>query len=155
VANGTFDSPATDLAVSSKVCAYDSTEAGGVTNGTPNTDSSSKCIINDRNQSEKCATSISYQDYYFITEMAAAVSRGGATAKVDAQIEVKEYGGVWRPVGPELELDTSSLLFSKMEFEPYIIVPKNSDVRMVATSTANGTFVTAFFNGILASIVQI
>ena len=96
----------------------------------------------------KCATSFSSVDYGAIMHVYAAATRGNASANVDVDIEWRERGGVWRPLGLEVSLRTASQASAFFELQPYAIIPPNSDVRMVATSdTANtqvaGRFTTA------------
>lgn len=48
---------------------------------------------------------------------------------------------------------SSSSNFHIMNFEPYIIAPKNSDIRVVAKADTAGTEVSAFIQGYLAKVV--
>ena len=70
----------------------------------------------------------------------------------DFDIEVKELGGVWRPLGLELIARTSGDQKEIIRFEPYLIVPPNSDVRMVVVTNAADTVCTAVISGTLALI---
>ncbi|MEK9723556.1 MAG: hypothetical protein VW405_08730 [Rhodospirillaceae bacterium] len=148
---GTFASPASDL--TGNVYAYDNTD--GQAGGTPTTAAATKCmIVAGQNQSEKCATSISSTDYWFITGLQASCEKGNsATVTVDLEIEVRTIGGVWRPTGQEISLRTGAQSSVFIQFLPYIVVPKNSDVRLVATSNTNDTAVAGRISGFLAKVV--
>lgn len=161
VKKGTFASPATFLR--GNVVVYDNALAtSGLTSGKPNVDESVKLIVQGntteltaKNQSEKCATALSYLDYWIITEVYAGMTRdAGATAEVDIDIEVREIGGVWRPLGLEINLRRGSLDAQHDEMNPPFIVPKNSDVRMVATSDAADITIAGYIHGYLALVVD-
>lgn len=153
VAKGTFASPATALA--GDVAVYASVEeVSGLTSGKPDTDTAVKLMVLGTagyNQSQKCATSISYQDAWIITDIGASVNRASAsTVTADIDVEFKEIGGVWRPLGLELSLRTTGLQGAELQVNPPFIIPPNSDVRMVATSNTSSTVVTGRISGPLA-----
>ena len=152
VANsGTFNSPYAALV--GDVSVYDNT--GGITSGVPNTASATKIIIEaGKTQSEKCATSISNTDYWFLTSLHCSIEEQGPAAAVDFLVETRdvENGGVWRPMGVELSLDTAAQPTGSMEFHPFRIVPKNHDVRVIAVSDTANTFCSAELEGYLASV---
>lgn len=80
-----------------------------------------------------------------------AINKDAAnTVTADFDIEVRELGGVWRPLGLELIARTSGDQKESIKFEPNYIVPPNSDVRMVVTSNAADTVCTAVIRGTLA-----
>ena len=151
--SGTFNSPqATTLG---NISIYDSS-ATTVTAGTPNTAASVKLYIPaGLPQSRKCATTISSTDYWIITELLCSVRKGSSGARVEAQIETRDVfnGGVWRPNGAEIVCtgDTGTLT---EEFFPPLIVPKNHDVRLVATSDTNNTTVNGDIQGYLALVTS-
>ena len=150
---GTFASPSTDLV--GNIYLYDSAAATGVTAGVPDVAAATKVMIPaGYQQSEKCATSISYADYWVITKFEAGTSRDGPQdAIVDVDLEYREIGGVWRPVGLERRLISSAVAPPELLL-PYVIIPKNCDVRMIATSTASATKVVGRVAGQLLSIVS-
>lgn len=148
---GTFASPAT--AMVGHVYVYDNTlGAGGATSGTPNEPTATKVMLDaGEQQSEKCATSISSADAWIITRVASGLSRGGgATVNADIDVEVRQQGGVWRPLGLELALRTASLPFKSIELKPYRIVPPNSDVRLIGVSDTANTTLQGSISGWLA-----
>jgi hypothetical protein len=153
VANGTFASPSSDL--QGIVYVYDNTD-GQSAGGVPTTAAATRLVIrgdNGVNQSEKCATSISSTDYWLITGVYCSIGKDGAnTVTADFDIEVRQLGGVFRPVGTEISLRTTSTPTIQIVFEPHIIVRPNSDVRMVALSNSNDTRVAGRIRGVLASI---
>ena len=104
------------------------------------------------NKSEKGATSISSVDYLIITEI--IISCHDTTSIESAvKLDLKATDGVWFE---RFEYAVSVAGTNTMGFEPhpYIIIPKNHDVKFV-TSTASGTMdvVTANINGFLASVL--
>jgi hypothetical protein len=149
----TFDSPYAALV--GIVSAYDNT--GGMSSGVPTVPAATKCIISaGKTQSEKCATSISSTDYWIVTSIHCGVENAqGPSAAVDFILESRDIanGGVWLPSGVQLSLDTASAPTGSINFNPYRIVPKNHDVRIIAISDAANTFCTAEIEGYLAVIV--
>lgn len=148
--NGTFLSPTTELV--GNVYAYDSTLAGGVTGGTPNTATATKCMIVAGNQnSTKCATSISSTDVWMVTHITAGLERlSGSGTRGDVNIEIRNQGGVFRNIGGEVVLSTTAGPYAEVNYETPIIVLPNSDIRMVATVDTNNSSVFGEIDGFLA-----
>lgn len=120
------------------------------TSGVPQTASAVHLIIAaGSNQSEKCATAFSKVDYGIITGIFGSATRASATANVDFNLEIREFGKVFRPAA-EWTVRTASQSSVYIPLEPYVIVPKNADVRIVATSSAASTQASAFFNSVIA-----
>lgn len=144
-------------AATGTVYVYDSS-ASTITNGVPNTPAATKILVEGGlglNQSEKLATTLSFQDYWICTEFFLTVSRDGPqNAVIDADVEYRELGGVWRPVGLELSVKEGVNGYMHDEMDPYVIIPKNSDVRMVAQSSVGDTEVSGYINGYLAVVVN-
>ena len=150
---GTFASPTS--ALSAAVYAYQSTKTG-VSGGVPSSAVHVNCIIsNGSNQSEKCATSVSYKDYWLIKQIQAAipeVASPNGTAAFDIDLEIRSVkGGVFRPSGAELSIGAGSR-FAALDFSPYIIVPPNSDVRLTAIGSTSNLTVTGAISGILLGV---
>lgn len=123
-----------------------------VSSGAPQTAAKTHLIIAaGHDQSEKAATTISGTDYYIITQLYVAGSRGNSNVKLDYAIEVKEPGQVFRPRF-EGSL-TASKASELIDLKPYVLVPKNSDVRLVVTSDTDNSTVIGWFNGVLAQVV--
>lgn len=100
------------------------------------------------NSSHKAATTFSDTDYFILTEVSTGVRRK-ATASVDFTLEVREGGRVFVP----RLVWSSTQSGTTISLHPYLIVPKNADVRIVGTSAVNNTAVAASFSGFLASVV--
>ncbi len=126
-------------------------EDGNITSGTPDTDSDVHIIIEaGRNQSEKAATTFSNVDYGLITSGMASINRG-STANVDIEIQIREKGGVFKPKY-DFTLRTTGTNTYRFDLRPFLIVPKNADIRMVAASSAANTNVRGQFNALLALV---
>jgi hypothetical protein len=150
VKDGTFGSPSSDLV--GDIYVYKS--GGTVTAGVPQTSADVKLrIIAGRNQSEKCATSISQFDYWILTGIDVSMERaGGGSTAVDFEIEHRASGGVWHPLGMTIDVDKNTP-FQQVLFTPYRIVQPNSDIRVVATSDTADTTISAELEGVLALVV--
>lgn len=152
-ASGTFNSPQTDVV--GNVYVFDNTAATGTTGGVPDVAAATKVMLVDGNQSQQCATSVSATDYWFITAIDAGIgSAGGNAARVLVRLEARDVfnGGVWRPLGRDLTLDIDQNGVQQDEL-PYLIVPKNHDVRVVAKTDANTASVFAEVRGVLAAVI--
>ena len=101
-------------------------------------------------QSFKAATTFSNSDYFICTGGFASVDRK-TSATVDFEMQVRTVGSVFRPVA-RLALDSSAQTSQQITFYPYKVIPKNADVRIVATSSASGTEVSAQFMGFIAQV---
>lgn len=99
------------------------------------------------NQSLKCATAISDQDYWIITEVGVGVNRQ-QTRSVDFRLQIREFGKVFRTRLPVSCSSQSGQIV--VPLNPCIIVPRNADVRIIGASSSTGTGASAFMNGILA-----
>jgi hypothetical protein len=155
VKDGTFASPSVDL--QGVVSIYDDT-GGQSAGGVPTVAAATKCRIRGDlgdNQSAKAATSISSTDYWIIREIHFGMRRGsggGSATVADCDIEVRRIGGVWRPVGLEVNLKTTVNVFENVSVFPYVIVRPNSDVRAIITADVNDTIAEARIEGVLATV---
>ena len=129
----------------------------GATGGVPKTDTDTKITIQaGQTQSQKCATSISDSDYYFINNFSGAVGvAGGSASRVEIIIEIRsvEFGGAWLPQGRIIELNVGANGVNE-DFNPMIIVRPNTDIRVRAKVDSNTAEVTGAFSGYLASIIN-
>lgn len=150
---GTFASPSVDLV--GDVFAFTDSSDVTVTGGVPQTASTIKCrIVAGRQQSEKCATSISQTDYWIVKSVTGTVSRNaGNTVTADFDLEIRRLGGVWLPAGIQMIARADSDPKEIVDLDPYIIVPRNSDVRLVATTNTDNTTVSGSVAGILCEII--
>jgi hypothetical protein len=97
----------------------------------------------------KAATTFSNEDYYILTGAYGAVSLK-QTAAVDFYLEVRLPGRTFRQVA--LFTASSSGGAFNVEFDPSIIIPKNSDVRLRCESSSNNAVAFGVFKGYLAKV---
>lgn len=148
VKNGTFASPATNLAASSSVYVY---EGGTITSGVPDTASETHMIINAKDeQSLKAAFAVSYDEYLVLTGFYAGVNKK-TTATVDIRIKVCEIGGVFR-TRFITSVATAGANFFNLPLDPPLIIKPNSDIIVTAESSAVDTSVSAGFNAYFAKV---
>lgn len=123
-----------------------------VTNGVPQT--ASKIHLRSdgsNNQSLKCATSLSQNDYWLLTSFVCSVNRQNSRS-VDFKLQTRDSGGVFRT---KRTLAVHSNSGSReIQFRPFLIVKPNSDVRVLATSSGASTQVDAQLQGMLAIKTQ-
>jgi len=120
------------------------------TSGVPGTNSAVHLMIpNGRNQSEKCATSISSSDYWIVTEFEAAVLTKSGTIYADVDLEALRIGGVWRILEDLAVTNQSGSII--VPLDPPIIVPANAEVRARAVSSTSNTSIEAVIRGYLAN----
>ena len=100
-------------------------------------------------QSFKSATTFSSSDYFILTGAYGSVSKKQA-ASVDFYLEERQAGKVFRQLG-SFTASSDGGAFD-IEFDPSIIIKKNSDVRFRADTSANNSVVFAIFKGYLASV---
>lgn len=101
------------------------------------------------NQSHKAATSLSSNDYWIITEIIVSVeSSSNQTRRADCYLEIREFNKVFRRV---VEISASNSGGAvEMSFDPPLIVPPRSDIRMTAIASGTNTEVAGDINGYLA-----
>ena len=85
--------------------------------------------------------------------MGVGIASGNAN-RVQFRIELRDVfnGGVWVPISRGIVIDTSEndgVIF----FSPFLIIPKNHDVRVRAKADSNTAQVFAELSGYLAAIV--
>lgn len=121
------------------------------TSGVPDTASKVHLILNNgANTSQKASTSISNTDYWIVTGFMAHNLTKQASW-LDVRLEVRTLGGVFREVEDISVSDGSSQ--GIFIFEPYLIVPKNSDIRLRATADTNGRDAAGSIQGVLAKVI--
>lgn len=101
------------------------------------------------NQSEKCSTTISSQDYWILTSFSGDMLKKSA-AFAEIELQIRRPGKVFRTVDIISCTDGGR---GRQEFKPYIIVPKNSDVRLVARANAASTPIAGSIQGVLAIVI--
>jgi len=126
------------------------TEDDTYTAGVPDTDI--KCHLqtgSTENQSEKCSTTMSSVDYWIVTSFSGDMLKKSA-AFAEIELQVRLPGKVFRPVDIISCTDGGR---GRQDFKPYIIVPKNADVRLAALANASSTPIAGSIQGVLATIV--
>jgi len=106
-------------------------------------------IAAGRNQSEKASTSVSSVDYWIITGYYADVLEK-TSAYANVILQIREYGKVFRGI---TNRSASFGVGFDIALNPYIIAPKNSDVRLVAAASAAGKEVSGGVTGYLATVI--
>lgn len=122
-----------------------------VTAGEPDTDTKVHMMIPaGENQTFKASTSISSSDYLIIVRSKAGVLKKAA-AFVNARAESRVVGKVFRPFDSFPAGSPGAP--TEITFEPYKIIPSNSDVRLVADANSSGTDVSGSIHGFLATVI--
>ena len=102
------------------------------------------------NNSLKASTSMSSQDYFIITNIHAHFEEKTA-GYATVVFQKRECGGVW------VEIDDitvgDNMPSGVITFKPYLIIPKNSDIRLVGSASGANKEVGGSFEGILAKII--
>lgn len=132
---------------------YDSTAATGTTSGVPDVAAASKLLVNAvEYQSQKGGTSLSSTDYWIITRIYAGIDKKtGAQAVI--RLRSRTLGNVFRTIAPKIHLDSDSASADSVEFEPFLIIPKNSDIELTIAGSVSGIQVSAGINGYLAKVI--
>lgn len=144
--------------VTGTIYVYD-TGSTTVTSGVPDTPTATKLLLAGdtgeiASQSQKCATAVSANDYWIITSIGLSITRNNTqTTRLTAELEYKTLGGVWRPLGVNIILNTDTESYNAEQLKPYFVVPKNSDVRLTCQSSRADTEVTGWIDGYLAKVI--
>lgn len=129
------------------IYAYEDTT---ISSGAPTDGTKVHCMIRaGKNQSEKASTSLSSQDYWLVTQVYADVLEKSGTILMDIEIQMREVGKVFRQVA---SFSASTNARGNIQFDPYLIVPKNYDIRLQATSSAASKIVSGGIQGYLAIV---
>lgn len=122
--------------ITGPVFVYENTS---LTSGKPtNTAKIHITMASGEQQSEKASTSLSSQDYWIITGIRCDQLEKSATVFSDLRLEIRARGKVFRP--------------GVIRFRPYVIAPKNADIRLTAISSASATEISGSIDGYLAII---
>lgn len=127
---------------------------GAITAGVPNVGSTVHCMINSSvsplvQQSEKAATALDDTTYWFVTYVFASVLEKTASF-AEVGLQIREPGGVFRTIVTIGVASGAGL--TVRPFAPYLVVPKNSDVRLVGVGSAASLDVSGGIAGYLAGI---
>jgi hypothetical protein len=138
-----YNNGSTDLA--GTVSAFYGTASAG---GVPTTAANVKCTIPAGfNQSRKCSTTLSSEDYWVIQNIGISLLTK-ASAFASAEFEVREKGKVFRS---RISIGGANGT-TDHEYLPYYIVPANSDVRLRAAADQNGRSVSGHIQGVLLKV---
>lgn len=105
--------------------------------------------LTGENQSDKCSTTISNIDYWIVQSVYGDCLEKTA-ASVEFHLEMRLAGKVFRDI---VDGSASAGHNWKHEFKPYLIVPKNSDIRLVAKADGANTQVSGGIQGALAAVI--
>lgn len=103
------------------------------------------------NQSQKASTSLSSTDYWIVTRFSAGYLEKTGTNVAEVQLEVRESGGVWKPLSNPIVIKTGEEF--ERNFNPYKIIPKNADIRLRSNSSTTGQEITGDIGGYLAEVI--
>lgn len=134
------------------IYAFQSTSA--VVAGVPSDGTKVHAIIPaGSNQTKKCSTSTSAYDFFLISSFGASLNKKTA-ANADLRIEFRQIGHTFK-TNIELSIGTDGSSYASFDgIEPLIIIPNNSDVRMVAEASTSGVSITSNINGYFAYILN-
>lgn len=130
-------------------------EDTAITSGKPTTTTTIHLTVlgtEGRTQSFKAATTLSNTDYGIITGGYVAVGKK-TSSSAGFQMEVRQPGGVFRPASGRIALNSSGQPTAQILFQPYVILPKNCDIRIVVNAGANSTEVDCTFQMYLAKVI--
>lgn len=104
------------------------------------------------NQSQKASTSLSSSDYWIVTGFSAGYAEKSGSNIADVRLEVRRKGEVYRPISKGLIIRTGD--DSIRDFIPYIVIPKESDIRLTALASTSGQSINGDIFGFLAKIID-
>lgn len=152
----------TPLARATRIYNNDSTDFAGdiyvyedvaVVAGVPSTGTAVHCIATGtagKNNSSKASTTISNVDFWILTSMTAFFLEK-ATGYAEVHLEIRYKGKVFREFAHAAVNNGSPV--AQVTFKPYIIVPSNADIRLVAVADGASTYVGGSLDGLLAIVV--
>lgn len=126
------------------------TETDTYTLGDPDTDALVHLQIDaGEQQSEKASTTISNLDYWIVTGFYADIMDKTA-AFAEVHLECRLKGKVFIDINMKAVTDSND---SDFLYKPYLIIPPNSDIRLVAKADGASTDISGGIQGFLASVV--
>jgi hypothetical protein len=121
-------------------------EDSAVTNGVPDDNSKIHLIIpSTKTNSLKASYTTNDGDFLLITDLYASVL-GSADSSARVELEIKEPNGVFRQ---RIVFSAGSRAINNMSISPFLIVPPNSDVRLIAYGSTANLGVVAGFSGLI------
>lgn len=149
-----YNNTSTGTELVGNIYIYDNTGVT-LTAGVPDIEAATKLLISaGEQQSYKAATAISNTDYYFITSLHGSILRNNAGA-ADIWIEIRdvENDNVFRPITARVAVKSDGGTSTQVDFNPYLIVPKNHDMKILCKSTVANAVIEAGVEGYLAAVV--
>lgn len=104
-----------------------------------------------QNTSAKASTTVSALDYWIVTGFRAGLQEKTVNLIATIAVQVRPSGGVFYPIANPLVV--ASGRSDAYQFMPYVIIPANADIRMVAAATISGTEISGGISGFLAKVV--
>jgi hypothetical protein len=136
---------------------YDSAVATTAPSGIPSDDTAVKLIIpgGRYRQSQKASTSVSSTDYWLVKKWYASIG-ANKTATAEAYLQIRNpFTDEFRTID-EFFLSDQQPKPPPAEYDDYLIIPKNHDVRVVVitvgSSPASAVTITSRLQGILALV---
>lgn len=108
--------------------------------------------VTNSNNSQKASTSLSSTDYWIVTSYHSGLQEKAPNIIANVKLQWRPVGGVWIDAGDPAVL--SSGMCHEISFHPYFIIPKNSDVRLIAISNTLDTEISGGVSGYLATITS-
>jgi len=141
---------ATSTATIGEVYVYENTI---IRDGKPSDTTKIHCTLPEgENQSLKASTSLSSTEYWIITGISCGYKEKSGSNFADVRLEIRQNGFLFRPAAAPLIIKTGDESFRN--FNPYIIAPKNSDIRLTAVCSSSGQDIIGDIQGYLAKIVS-
>lgn len=120
------------------------------TAGVPDTGAKVHCMIDaGLNNSEKASTTISDADYWIVQSFYGDCLEKVATFGI-LHFEIRLSGKVFRN---KIDISVNDASRGVHEFKPYLIIPKNSDIRLRVSASANGKDFSGGIQGALVKVV--
>jgi len=121
-------------------------EADTVIAGVPQTEAKIHLKISaGKQQSQKAATSFSSYDYFAMSGIYGTVLEKTGSIITSFEYQIRSSGGVFLPVGDLAASNSSGTV--AVNIDPFVIVPANSDVRIMATSSSASKSISGGFFG--------
>lgn len=138
----------TDLNVTGDIYIYRGTATAGLPDTTTNIHNQ---IMAGTNQSQKAATSIASSNYFVLTHGWSDTIRK-STSNVEIDFRIREIGNDFR-VAPRRGVSSNQSI--DYPFDPYIIIPPNYDLEVIARAeSGTDNNVTSGFDGYFADIIS-
>lgn len=104
-----------------------------------------------KDQSFKAALTTADGEYLCLSSGWAAIT-GKVSGSADFEMQYRRPGHIFLPVS-RVSVASTGNTTTQIRFEPYAIIPPNSDLRIRAVSSANNTEVNVSLQGIYATVV--